>query len=198
MANIRDSLKAKSDQLNATDIAGYEPVLHITKINYDPSRQQQPMWIYFQGDNNRPWKPSKGMLRVLATAWGDEADAWIGRKVKVFCEPTVMYAGQEVGGIQIRALSDIPAQGLKCVLTISRTKRVPFPVSLLVIENKPYPEAAFDKAFVAMEAKMKDGTMTLQQVIARCQQTGTLTPGQLERLEKAAPVVVEQNDDEDM
>jgi hypothetical protein len=38
---------------------------------------------------------------------------------------------------------------------------------------------------------MQKGEMTLQQVIAKCQQTGQLSQDQLAQLEAVAPVVVE-------
>lgn len=117
MPNIQQTLEAKSDQLNAVDIMGYEPVITIRAVELKQSADQ-PIFIYYEGDNNRPWKPSKGMRRILAAAWGLDSDNWIGKKAKLFFEPSVKWAGAEVGGIRIKALSDIPQQGIVCALTI--------------------------------------------------------------------------------
>ena len=38
------------------------------------------------------------MIRILAGAWGTESSAWIGKRVKLFFEPSVKYAGEDVGG----------------------------------------------------------------------------------------------------
>ena len=193
MADVSKALEAKSDQLNATDILGAEPVIRIRHV--DVKGSEQPIWVFFDGDNNRPWKPSKGMLRILAAAWGRDSDAWIGKHVQLIFESTVMYAGKEVGGIRIKALSDIPAAGINCALTISKTKREPYHVPLLKVQSKSYPADKFDAALPKMAAAMKEGTMTLVQVVAQCQKTGQLTPEQLKQLEAAAPVEVTHDDE---
>jgi hypothetical protein len=187
MPDISQTLEAKSDQLNAVDIIGAEPVIKIRKVEVQQS-PQQPLSIYFEGDNNKPWKPSKGMRRILAAAWGRNSDLWIGKSAKLFFEPSVTYGGEEVGGIRIRELSDIPQDGIKCALTISRTKRTAYEVPLLKIESNAYPETQFKKSLPIMKEKMEKKEMTLQQVIAQCQKTGTLSKEQLKELEKAAPV----------
>lgn len=192
MVDVTATLEAKSDQLNAVDIMGAEPIIRVREVKVQQSKDQ-PLWVYFDGDNNRPWKPSKGMRRVLANAWGTDSDNWIGKHVKLYFEPTVKYAGEEVGGIRIKALSDIPEAGMRCALTLSRTKRTPLHIPLLKIEQKQYPTDKFEQALPAMKQAMADGKMTLQQVIARCQQTGNLTEDQLKQLEAAAPVEIEDD-----
>lgn len=191
MADVSFALEAKSDQLNALDIVGAEPVIRIreVKVLNDP---KQPVWVYYDGDKGRPWKPSKGMRRVLAGAWGRESDNWIGKRVKIYYEPSVKYAGDDVGGIRIRALSDIDARGLAFSLRINQKKTEPYHVPLLVVSDAAYPAAKFDAALPAMGEAMQAGKMTLQQVIAQCQKTGTLTPEQLARLEALAPVEIEE------
>jgi hypothetical protein len=196
MTDIRETLEAKSDQLNAVDIMGFEPVIKITKV--EVKKGEQPVSIYFEGDNNRPWKPSKGMRRILAAAWGFDSDKWKGKKAKIFFEPSVMYAGKEIGGIRVKALSDIPEEGITCALTISRQKREPYKIELLVVESNPYPDKEFKEKFPAMEEQMKLGNMSLQQVIAHCEKTGTLTKKQKAELEKVAPVEITDEEDKEV
>ena len=196
MSDVSFALEAKSDQLNAVDIMGAEPVIRVRDVKVQ--KGEQPVWIYFDGDNNRPWKPSKGMLRLLAGAWGRDSKQWVGKYVRLYFEPTVKYAGQEVGGIRIRSLSDIDARGLTFALTINRQKREPYHVPLLVVETAEYPADRFAKALPAMSEKMRNGEMTLQQVIAQCQKTGQLTAEQLAQLEQAAPVEIHDDEDEVM
>jgi hypothetical protein len=196
MADISATLEAKSDQLNATDIIGAEPVIRVRAVELKQSAEQ-PTWVYFDGDNNRPWKPSKGMRRILAAAWGRDSDAWLGKHAQLMFESSVIYAGKEVGGIRIKALSDIPAAGLNCALTISRTKREAYHVPLLKVQSKAYPADKFEAALPAMAKAMAEGKMTLPQVVAQCQKTGQLTPEQLAQLEAAAPVEVNHDDDDD-
>lgn len=194
MSDVGFALEAKSDQLNAVDIMGAEPIIRIRDVQV--KQGEQPISVYFDGDNNRPWKPSKGMLRILAGAWGRDSKQWVGRYAQLYFEPSVMYAGKEVGGVRIKALSDIDKRGLNFSLTINRQKREPYRVPLLEVQTAEYPTAQFEKALPAMEKKMQAGEMTLQQVIAQCQKTGQLTTEQLKRLEAVAPVEIQDHDDD--
>ena len=105
--NMKEAIQAKSDQLNAVDITGYEPVIKITDVKMHES--DQPVSVHYEGDRGRPWKPSKGMLRVLTAGWGLDEKKWTGKTVKIYCDPTVMYGPNEAGGIRICAMSDIPS-----------------------------------------------------------------------------------------
>ena len=191
MADISVAMQAKSDQLNAVDIMGVEPVITIRDVQV--RNGDQPVWVFYHGDNNRPWKPSKGMIRILAAGWGTESKNWIGKSVQIYCEPSVTYGGKEVGGVRIRAMSDIDKRGIKATLTISRQKREPYPVKFLDMQRPQYPSDKFDATFDAMVQTMQDGKMTLQQIIARCQKTGDLTEEQMKRLSDAAPVEIEDD-----
>ena len=186
MANVSFAMQAKSDQLNAVDIVGSPSIIRIRAVEVRQS--EQPVWIYFDGDNNRPWKPSKGMIRVLSSGWGDESDNWIGKLAEIYCDTSVIYAGKEVGGIRVSGMSDIPRQGLKLPLTLSKSKRTIIEVRHLDNQRQQYPADQFEQAFPKMVAAMQSGKMTLQHVIGHCQKTGDLTPDQLARLEQAAPV----------
>lgn len=104
--DISNALIAKSDQLNALDLSG-APIIATIKDARQPGGQGTPVFIDLVGMDGRPWKPSKGMLRVIATAWGTETDAWIGRLVKLVNNPEVIYAGKAVGGVEVVAMSHI-------------------------------------------------------------------------------------------
>ena len=188
--DITDTLEAKSDQLNAADIMGCDRIIKVRAVK--KTGGDQPVSVYFDGDNNRPWKPSKGMRRVLAVAWGVKSKEWVGRHAQLFFEPSVMYAGKPVGGVRIKALSDIPSNGLACSITINRSKREPYHVEPLTVQATKYPNDRFTKALPKMAELMQTGEKTLQQIIAQCQKTGELTADQLEALESAAPVQIEE------
>lgn len=104
--DISKALLAKSDQLNAADLSG-NPIVATIKDARQPGGQGTPVFVDLTGMDGRPWKPSKGMLRVLATAWGTETDAWIGRLVKLINNPEVIYSGKAVGGVEVVAMSHI-------------------------------------------------------------------------------------------
>jgi len=195
MTDVGFALEAKSDQLNAVDIMGAEPVIRIREVKV--KQGDQPVSVYFDGDHGRPWKPSKGMLRILAGAWGRDSSAWVGKYVQVYFEPSVKYAGKEVGGIRIRALSDIDQRGLSFALRINQKQTEPYHVPLLQVQSNEYPADKFAKALPVMAEKMKNGEMTLQQVIAQCQKTGQLSSEQLKQLEEVAPVEIHEDDNDD-
>ena len=196
MSDLQTALAAKSNQLNATDIMGVEPVIRVRGVKVTPG-QEQPISIYFDGDNNKPWKPSKGMGRILWAAWGDDYNQWEGKYAQIYFDPEVIFGGQKVGGIRIRALSDIPEDGLNCILTLNRSKRVPYPVPLLVVQQAEYPEDKFEAALPKIKETIESKKMTLQQIIAQCQKTGQLNESQLKRLEKLVPIEIETEDDEE-
>lgn len=195
MTDVTFALQAKSDQLNGVDIMGAEPVIRIREVKV--KQGDQPVSVYFDGDNNRPWKPSKGMLRVLAGAWGRDSSAWVGKYAQLYFEPTVKYAGKQVGGIRIRALSDIDQRGLSFALRINQKQTEPYHVPLLQVQSNEYPADKFAKALPVMAEKMKNGEMTLQQVIAQCQKTGQLSNEQLKQMEEVAPVEIHEDDNDD-
>jgi hypothetical protein len=105
--DISQALVAKSDCLNASDLTGAPIVATIEAVRKGDA--VKPVFIDLVGMDGRPWKPSKGMLRVIAHAWGTESDKWIGRLVKLTNNPEVIYAGEKVGGVEVIAMSHIDA-----------------------------------------------------------------------------------------
>lgn len=189
MTDVTFAIEAKSDQLNAVDIIASPRVIKITRVEVKAG--DQPVSVYFEGDHGRPWRPSKGMLRILAMAWGADSSAWVGRHAQLYHEPGVVWGGKQVGGIRISALSDIQKNGITLSLATSRNKREPLHVKLLEVSTHEYPAEQFEKGFPFMCQKMQAGEMTLQEVIAQCQKTGNLTSDQIKRLEAAAPIVAD-------
>lgn len=109
MTDISHTLIAKSDQLNAVDIIGTEKLLTIISVDVKQSGEQ-PVVIHYEGENKRPWKPALTARRILAALWGSESSNWIGHTVAVHCDPTVVYAGEEVGGIRPHAATGIDSE----------------------------------------------------------------------------------------
>ena len=190
MADIRFATQAKSDQLNAVDIQGADIVIRIRDVQVRQS--DQPISVYFEGDNNKPWKPSKGMIRLLEKAWGYESDNWIGKSAQLKFDPKVKWAGKEVGGVRIASLSDISKSGIETIFVHNRQQREMVKIAYLDTSRPAYPDDKFQTVFKAMVDKMnhedESKRWSLTQVIAKCQETGDLTKEQLEQLEQAAPI----------
>ncbi len=139
MNDLSKTIIAKSDQMNADDLA--VPVtIKVTGVRVTDG--DQPTAISFEGDNGKPYKPCKSMRRVLVRAWGADSKVYIGRSIALYNEPTVKWGGQEVGGIRISAVSHIE-RDFAMPLTITRGQKKPFPVKKLHIQEtqaeKPAP-----------------------------------------------------------
>jgi len=139
----------KSDQLNADDLISGPRTVTITKVA-GTSNAEQPVAVFFEGDNNRPYKPGKSMRRVMIAAWGRDAAQYAGRSMTLYCDPTVVFGGIQVGGIRISHMSHID-RDLTLLLTTTKSKRKPFEVKRLA-EAAPKPnrrEALYAAARVA-------------------------------------------------
>jgi hypothetical protein len=104
-ADIGDTLAPKSDQLDAVDLATGPRIFTVTECRTTKGLEQ-PTTIRF-AEFPRPWKPGKNQRRVLAFCWGEKGALYVGRRVELYCDTSVVYAGEKVGGIRIRALSHI-------------------------------------------------------------------------------------------
>jgi ribosomal protein L37AE/L43A len=121
MPNVSHTIIAKSDQLNFDDIRSGEKILEITTVNVTAG--DQPVSIHYKDDLNKPYKPCKGMIRLICEAWGEESENWHGKSLKLYGEDSVRWAGAEIGGLRIRAMSDIDPRGMSSYVAVTRGKR---------------------------------------------------------------------------
>lgn len=129
LMNLSNTLTPKSDQLNADDLIAGPRTIRITEVKAGIT-PEQPVSIYFDGDNGRPWKPSKGMRRVLVALYGAESSAFVDKRVTLFNEPSVTFGPDTTGGIRISHASGI-TQPVTIALTVKKGKRKPFIVAPL-------------------------------------------------------------------
>ncbi len=116
MLDLGHTIVAKSDQLNSDDLMIGPITIRITDIKVVSG--EQPVIIHYDGDNGKPYKPCKSMLRVLVHAWGRDASQYKGRSLRLYRDPNAMYGGMKVGGIRISNMSHI-----RSVLQIPLTER---------------------------------------------------------------------------
>jgi len=126
--DLTQSIEPNSEQVNAEDLFGGPRTVTITKVT--AGTKDQPVFIHTDVYPDRTYRPAKSMRRVLVVAWGQDSSAYVGRKITIYNDPTVRWAGQPVGGIRISHLSDI-AEPLTIALTVTRGKRAPFIVQPL-------------------------------------------------------------------
>lgn len=158
--DLSDTIQPTSDQLDAVDLLGGPRTFTIAKVSKgDP---EQPVNIHL-AEFDRPWRPGKSMRRVLVACWGPDAAQYVGRRVELFCDPTVVFGGQAVGGTRVRALSHID-RPRRVPLLVSRGKSQIFEVAVLsavpAAPDLSQRIAAAVKAFAA-------GGITEQQLTAR-------------------------------
>ena len=122
--DVSSAIVAKSDQLNAIDLVGRD--VTGTIVDVKPGPADQPVHIITDVYSpSRPWKPSKTALRDIVQVWGTDSTAWVGRRLTLWNDPEVLWAGQPVGGVRIRAMSHIEkAFEAKHVITRGKTKKV--------------------------------------------------------------------------
>lgn len=126
--DISSTLAPKSDQMDYEDLISGPKTLTISGIRKGPSAEQ-PVQVDFE-EFDRPWRPAKTVRRVLVACWGPDASVYVGRKVTLFGDPAVTWAGEAVGGIRLSHASDIDGP-VTVALTIRRGKRSPFTVQPL-------------------------------------------------------------------
>jgi hypothetical protein len=159
MNDMTQAIVPKSDQLNADDLIAGPITITVTEVTIRAG--EQPVSIHYEGDNGKPYKSCKSMNRLLVMAWGPDAKAYIGRSMTLYRDPGVKWAGQDVGGIRISHLSDIPEK-MTVALTATKGQRKPFTVHPLLIEQP----ATLAEALVAI-GNIKDDA-TKQSAIAVC------------------------------
>lgn len=132
--DISETIKPKSDQLNADDLIGGAKTIKIRDVKAADA-EMQPVSIYFEGDHNKPYKPSKGMRRVLVALWGANAKDYIGRSLTLYRDDAVRFGGIEVGGIRISHASHI-TEPTRVLETVSKGKRRPITIEVLKASAK--------------------------------------------------------------
>lgn len=136
--DISETLAPASDQLDAIELVAGPRIFTIASVS--KGSDEQPVNVHF-ADFPRPWRPSKGMRRVLAACWGSDASQWVGRRVELYFDPEVMFGKDKPGGTRISRLSNLERR--KSVpLLISRGKSATFTVEPLPDAPPPNPNAA--------------------------------------------------------
>lgn len=160
---ILESIKPKSDQLNADDLISGPIVVEVKDVKQCPD-EKQPVAIVI-GDNRQPYKPCKSMRRVMVALWGDQPKKWIGKRMRLYCDPNVMFGGLRVGGIRISHATIEEAKDV--LLTTAKAKRTVYTIQPLK-EEKPDIESRIEKAIKALqEAKTVEDHDNLMESIER-------------------------------
>jgi hypothetical protein len=132
---LRASIVPKSDQLSAEDLVTGPMTVTIKGVRR--GEPEQPINVDLVETPGRAYRPCKSMRRVLIAAYTDDPKQWIGKRLTLYCDPNVTWAGVKVGGIRISHMSglDKPSTFL---LTQTRGKKLEYtihPLSLSPTEE---------------------------------------------------------------
>ena len=123
--DITESLAANSQQQNADEYLAGPKTVTVSEVKKGSA--EQPVDVHLVEFPGKPFKPAKSVRRVLAAAWGTDASQWAGRRLTIYCDPEVRYAGKAVGGLRVSHVSHID-KPVTVALTVTRGKREPFTV----------------------------------------------------------------------
>lgn len=93
----------KSDQLNADDLIATDMIIKITSVDIQPNKEQT-ITIHYENEGKKPYRPCLTMARLITKILGSE-EYWAGNYLKLYRDPTIKWAGEEVGGIRIKAMT---------------------------------------------------------------------------------------------
>ena len=106
--DISQLIAPDSDEMVAADLIGSPPqtftIAEVTETVRESGKRVAS--IRLEGFP-RPWRPGKGMSRVMADNWGRETQSWIGRRVELYGDPDVYFGKEKTGGVRISRLSHI-------------------------------------------------------------------------------------------
>jgi ribosome modulation factor len=148
MVDVSKTIAPKSDQLNADDLIAGPKTITITRVTGHED-SDQPVWIFFDGDRGKPYKPGLSMRRVLVLVWGQDSDDYIGRSMTLYNDPEIKFGGIKVGGIRISHMSHI-SKAVGLMLTSTRGKKAQHTVKPLLTDPK-------EAAMSAAEEAARDG-----------------------------------------
>jgi hypothetical protein len=150
MNDFAQTLAAKSDQINNTDLSGGSQTITITRVVVK-TNEDQPVSLGFHG-SDKVYRPCKGMRRVIAQVWGDDPTAYIGRSLTLYRDPEVRFGADTTGGTRISHMSHIDGQK-KATVPLSRGKVKQYtinPISAPAVQTRQEPPSnALDLAKAA-------------------------------------------------
>lgn len=126
-------VEAKSDQLTADDLIGAPRTITVTRVTGHDG--DQPVSIWFEGDNGKPFRPCKTMRRILLAVWGRNAADYVGRSMTVYRDDSVSFGGLNVGGIRISHMSHIDKKTMVVVMK-TKGKKAGIEIQPLQVEQR--------------------------------------------------------------
>lgn len=74
--------------------------LQLETFGSGPNAEQR--WILYFQEHAKGLKLNNTNLKLLGAGLGENSDGWIGKRIKLWLDPSVQMAGQMVGGVRIQ------------------------------------------------------------------------------------------------
>lgn len=139
----------KSDQMNAEDLLSGPLTVTIVEVR-ETGSDQQPVAIHL-AEFPRPWKPSKTAMRIMVAGWGRETKPYAGRRLTLFRDPSVKWAGEPIGGIRISHMSHLK-DGKKFAVYLAESQKKRTPTVVEPLPDHAPTSAPIDETTVARNA----------------------------------------------
>ena len=151
---IEQAFAPKSDQQNAENFISGPKTIKITEVRVTGG--EQPVSIFFEGDDGRPWKPCKTAGRCLMAIWGKDETKWVGLSCTIYNDPKATWAGLAVGGIRVSHMEGL-TEPRSLMLSKAKGKREATIIKPLILgkvaESRPVDR---DQLRAQMEAVASD------------------------------------------
>jgi hypothetical protein len=104
--DMRTSDLVRSKFFRGADLKGQPSmIMTISTVTEElmgrPGGKMEPKYFIWFHEDSRGLQCNKSRVAVLEHAYGPETDYWTDKKVRLSYDPTVMMAGQVVGGVKL-------------------------------------------------------------------------------------------------
>lgn len=136
---MKITAEPRSDQINADDLVGSPRTYTISGVREGTAEQKYDLML--EGET-RVWRPPLTVLRTLIKCWGDDAAQWQGKRVTLYCDETVTFGKDQVGGIRVSHVSGIDKpMTVSVTATRGRRKKItvqPLPTAPAMISREQW------------------------------------------------------------
>lgn len=156
MNDMRSVIVPKSDQLNADDLIAGPITIEIRDVTIKPG--EQPVSLFYDGDDGKPYKCCKSMARVMVYCWGDDANLYVGRSMTLYRDPAVKWGGMAVGGIRISHMSHIRGKQTMALTETRGSKKLFTVLPLVTAQSQEGAPAERQQSKQSPDAPSEDAT----------------------------------------
>ena len=102
----------KGEYISAVELNNNRPTLTIAKISIsrvedEKKKREVDKPVMWFKEIDRGWMYCKTTGHCMAAMFGNNDDAWIGKRVTLYADPEVRFGSEQVGGIRIAGSPDI-------------------------------------------------------------------------------------------